>query len=85
MRPLILETLAAHLLNAAGEVIGINSLKVSKGGVEGLGFAIPSNEVVPLIKEMTEKGHVERPYIGVGLAELNQVPAQYVQHLPQIR
>ena len=71
------------LLNTAGEVIGINSLKISQGGVEGLGFAIPSNEVIPLIKEMTEQGHVERPYIGVGLANLNQVPGQYVQHLPE--
>ena len=71
------------LLNTAGKVIGINSLKISQGGVEGLGFAIPSNEVVPLIKEMTEHGHVERPYIGIGLANLNQVPAQYVQHLPE--
>ena len=71
------------LLNTSGEVIGINSLKISQGGVEGLGFAIPSNEVIPLIKEMTEQGHVERPYIGVGLANLNQVPGQYVQHLPE--
>ena len=71
------------LLNTAGQVIGINSLKIAQGGVEGLGFAIPSNEVVPLIEEMTEHGHVERPYIGVGLVNLNQVPAQYVQHLPE--
>ena len=70
------------LLNTAGQVIGINSLKISQGGVEGLGFAIPSNEVVPLIEKMTKDGHVERPYLGVGLADLNQVPAQYVQHLP---
>ena len=71
------------LLNTAGEVIGINSLKISQGGVEGLGFAIPSNDVIPLIEEMTESGRVERPYIGVGLANLNQVPGQYVQNLPK--
>lgn len=71
------------LLNTAGQVIGINSLKISQGGVEGLGFAIPSNEVVPLIEKMTKDGHIERPYLGVGLADLNQVPAQYVQHLPE--
>ena len=71
------------LLNTSGEVIGINSLKISQGGVEGLGFAIPSNEVVPLLEVMSEHGQVERPYIGVGLADLNQVPAQYVQHLPE--
>ena len=70
------------LLNAAGQVIGINSLKISESGVEGLGFAIPSNEVVPLIEEMTANGQVERPYIGIGLADLDQVPRTYLQGLP---
>lgn len=71
------------LLNTAGQVIGINSLKISESGVEGLGFAIPSNEVLPLIEEMTAHGQVERPYIGIGLANLDQVPPMYVQQLPQ--
>ena len=65
------------LLNSAGQVIGINSLKVSESGVEGLGFAIPSNEVIPFIEEMTLNGQVERPYIGIGLADLSQVPPMY--------
>ena len=71
------------LLNAAGELIGINSLKIAQGGVEGLGFAIPSNEALPLVDEITKNGSVERPYIGVGLANLNEVRAEYVQHLPE--
>ena len=71
------------LLNTAGQVIGINSLKISESGVEGLGFAIPSNEVIPLIEEMTANGQVERPYIGIGLADLDQVPRIYLQGLPQ--
>ncbi len=70
------------LLNTAGQVIGINSLKISESGVEGLGFAIPSNEVIPLIEEMTANGQVERPYIGIGLADLDQVPRTYLQGLP---
>ncbi|MFJ7935224.1 S1C family serine protease [Sporosarcina sp. NPDC096371] len=70
------------LLNTAGQVIGINSLKISENGVEGLGFAIPSNEVIPLIEEMTLHGQVERPYIGIGLADLSQVPPMYLQNLP---
>lgn len=70
------------LLNAAGEVIGINSLKISESGVEGLGFAIPSNEVIPLIEEMTANGQVERPYIGIGLADFDQVPRTYLKDLP---
>ncbi|WP_342507217.1 trypsin-like peptidase domain-containing protein [Sporosarcina sp. FSL K6-2383] len=71
------------LLNSAGQVIGINSLKISESGVEGLGFAIPSNEVIPLIEEMTIHGQVERPYIGIGLADLSQVPPMYLQNIPQ--
>ncbi|CAM3239856.1 trypsin-like peptidase domain-containing protein [Filibacter tadaridae] len=71
------------LLNEEGKVIGINSLKIAENGVEGLGFAIPSNDVIPLVKEMTKNGKIERPYIGVGLAELNQVPSNYLQDLPK--
>ena len=71
------------LLNSAGQVVGINSLKISERGIEGLGFAIPSNEVVPLIEEMTVHGQVERPYIGIGMVELEQVPQMYLQNLPQ--
>ncbi len=70
------------LLNAAGQVIGINSLKISESGVEGLGFAIPSNEVMPLIKEMEAQGKIDRPYIGIGLMDLEQVPNMYLQNLP---
>ena len=72
------------LLNLAGQVIGINSLKISEQGVEGLGFALPSNEVVPLIEEMTAHGEVERPYIGIGMAELEGVPQMYLQELPKL-
>ena len=71
------------LLNTAGELIGINSLKIAQGGVEGLGFAIPSNEALPIVDEITKNGSVERPYIGVGLANLNEVRTEYVQHLPE--
>ena len=70
------------LLNAAGQVIGINSLKIAENGVEGLGFAIPSNEAIPLIEEMEAHGKIERPYIGIGLANLDQVPSSYLQSLP---
>ncbi|NYF25732.1 S1C family serine protease [Sporosarcina sp. JAI121] len=71
------------LLNATGQVIGINSLKISESGIEGIGFAIPSNEVIPLIEEMTLNGQVERPYIGIGLADLEQVPRTYLKGLPE--
>ncbi len=70
------------LINAAGQVIGINSLKISENGVEGLGFAIPSNDLIPIVNEIIDKGKVERPYIGVGLASLEEVPRMYLEDLP---
>lgn len=69
------------LVNTSGQVIGMNSLKIAEDGVEGLGFAIPSNDLVPIINEIMEKGQVERPYIGVGLAGLEEVPQMYTQNL----
>ena len=56
------------LVNTSGQLIGLNSLKIADDGVEGLGFAIPSKTIVPIIDEIMEKGKVERPYIGVGLS-----------------
>ena len=71
------------LLTIDGKVIGINSLKISRNGVEGLGFAIPSNDAVPLIDEMMKNGKIERPYMGISMAELEQIPRMYVKDLPE--
>ena len=70
------------LVNTSGQFMGMNSMKISEAGVEGLGFAIPSNDLVPIINEIIAKGQVERPYIGVGLASLEQIPRTYLQNLP---
>ncbi|WP_202077877.1 S1C family serine protease [Caldalkalibacillus salinus] len=70
------------LINAAGELVGINSLKIANNGVEGLGFAIPSDDVAKIVKELTNKGYVERPYLGVGLASLSDIPSYYLQDVP---
>lgn len=70
------------LVNMNGEVIGINSLKIGGSGVEGLGFAIPSNDVVPLVEEMMEAGHVERPYAGISMYDVAQIPRGYLEGLP---
>lgn len=51
------------LLNEAGEVIGINSLKL--GEAEGMGFAISINEAKPIIETLMKNGYVARPYLGV--------------------
>lgn len=53
------------LVNLKGKVIGINTLKVSDMGVEGLGFAIPINEVKDIIEVLVRDKKVKRPYIGV--------------------
>lgn len=53
------------LVNADGEVIGINSAKLATTGVEGMGFAIPINTVKAIVNELMDKGYVARPYLGV--------------------
>lgn len=53
------------LVNADGKVIGINSAKVAANGVEGMGFAIPTNTVQNIIDALMSKGYVARPYLGV--------------------
>lgn len=70
------------LINPQGQVIGINSLKISESGVEGLGFAIPSNDVIPIVNQLINSGKIDRPFLGVGLADLDQVPQNYLQKLP---
>ncbi|WP_424151438.1 S1C family serine protease, partial [Selenomonas noxia] len=55
------------LVNADGEVIGINSAKVAAAAVEGMGFSIPINTVQTIINELIEKGYVARPYLGVSV------------------
>ena len=53
------------LIDADGELIGINSSKISKEGVEGMGFAIPINSAMTVVDSIIKNGKVVRPYIGV--------------------
>ena len=55
------------LCNANGEVIGINSLKIVKDTIEGIGFSIPIEDAISYAKSIREKGSVSRPYIGVSM------------------
>ena len=58
------------LINKYGEVIGINSVKLSQAGVEGLGFAIAISEVKPIIDDLISNGYVKgRPLVGITVAE----------------
>lgn len=65
------------LINMAGQVIGINSMKLSSNGegssVEGMGFAIPSNEVVQVINQLIKHGKVQRPTLGISMINLSNV------------
>lgn len=63
------------LVNMAGEVIGITSVKVSQVGVEGLGYAISMTTAKDVIDQLILKGYVMRPYLGVGLSDVNPVVA----------
>ena len=57
------------LVNADGQVIGINSSKIVVSGVEGLGFSIPINTVTPIIHELIRNGRIVRAYIGLSLVD----------------
>ncbi|WP_044641773.1 S1C family serine protease [Risungbinella massiliensis] len=69
------------LVNSSGQVIGINSLKIAQSGVEGLGFAIPSNDALPIIQALIQHGRVPRPYLGVTLVDLEKLPTSIWQDL----
>lgn len=78
------------LVNAAGQVIGINSSKITSTSdgesVEGIGFAIPSNDVVSVINQIETNGSVSRPGLGISMVDLSsltsQQQSQYLKDLP---
>ncbi|MEO3945770.1 trypsin-like peptidase domain-containing protein [Gorillibacterium sp. CAU 1737] len=53
------------LINLKGQVIGINSMKISDTGVEGLGFAIPANSAKPVLDTLVKEGKIKRPKMGI--------------------
>lgn len=58
------------LINQYGEVVGINSVKLSTSGVEGMGFAIAISEAKPIIDDLMSAGYVTgRPLVGIGISE----------------
>lgn len=65
------------LVNASGEVIGINSMKIARSAVEGIGFAIPVDAALPIMEQLETEGEIVRPLIGISTAALYQVPPQY--------
>lgn len=63
------------LVNSKGEVIGITTLKLAGDGIEGVSFAIPINETVPIYKELIEKGKISRPFVGISGIDLDEATA----------
>lgn len=59
------------LVDLNGKVVGINTMKISDTGVEGLGFAIPMNEVMKTVDALLLHGKVTRPYLGVYTVDLS--------------
>lgn len=64
------------LVNADGKVIGINTLKLSGTGIEGIGFAIPINSTIDVYKELINNGKISRPYIGITGIDLDEATAK---------
>lgn len=60
------------LVNMAGEVIGITSIKIATVGVEGMGYAISINTALPIIEDLVALGYVIRPWLGVLLYTVDE-------------
>ncbi len=72
------------LVNATGQVVGINTIKLAVEGVEGMGFAIPINVARPVLEDLINYGRVIRPYLGItgqvidaGWARQYKLPVDY--------
>ncbi|MHB1125838.1 MAG: S1C family serine protease [Bacillota bacterium] len=66
------------LVNSRGQVVGINSAKIRRADVEGMGFAIPINNAQPTIQELIQKGFVSRPFIGIAnFSEITEEMSQW--------
>ena len=64
------------LVNSEGKVIGINTLKLSGTGIEGMGFAIPINSTTDITSQLIQYSKVKRPYIGITGLDLNEQMAK---------
>jgi serine protease Do len=63
------------LVNMSGEVIGITSVKIVSSEVEGIGFAISSDEAKPIIEDIIRYGHVTYPWLGVSVTTVTPLLA----------
>jgi len=64
------------LVNSKGEVIGINTMKLSGTGIEGMGFAIPISSTTSIYEQLIQDGKVKRPFIGITGIDLDEATAK---------
>ncbi len=64
------------LVNSEGKVIGVNTLKLSGTGIEGMGFAIPINSTTDVTSQLIQYSKVKRPYIGITGMDLDEQTAK---------
>ena len=64
------------LVNAKGELIGINTMKFLGNGIEGIGFAIPVSSATEIINQLIEFQTVKRPYIGISASAVDSNTAK---------
>ncbi|GAB6449988.1 serine protease HtrA [Bacillus luti] len=64
------------LFDRYGQMVGINSMKISKEEVEGIGFAIPVEEIRPVLNMLETYGQVKRPYLGIEVESVKELHEQ---------
>ncbi len=67
------------LINVAGEVIGITSLKLVKSEVEGMGFAIPIEDAMNYVEDLENGKKISRPFIGIEMLDVSETYALFLQ------
>lgn len=70
------------LVNAAGEVIGVNTAII--GGAQGLGFAIPINIAREVAEQLIETGEIEYPYLGVRMTAITPQTRELINASPEL-
>ena len=65
------------LVNLAGEVIGITSMKLAQEEIEGMGFAIPINDVKTYVENLEKGKEINRPSIGISVIDMSNKYALY--------
>lgn len=65
------------LVNMAGQLVGINSMKLSSTQVEGMGFSIPVTEMIRVVEQLEEKGKVDYPMVGISAISLEDLNSYY--------